>query len=65
MDAKEFIDIMCPEHDRTSCSDEATDNGFFSRNGSTWHGRCRRCMWLEVLQDGKVPDGFDISDCAG
>ena len=33
MEALEFINIIRPEHDRTSCSDEDTGNGFRSRTG--------------------------------
>jgi len=53
MDAKEFIDFICPEHGRTSCSDENISNGFyFEEDGETisekHHPRCVRCALLEI-----------------
>ncbi len=60
MTAREFIDLVVPEHGRTSCSDEDRSNGFFTRgNGDKWHGRCTRCMYLEILDEGVVPKGFE------
>lgn len=58
MDALDFINIIQPEHDRNSCSDENTENGFYSANGQTWHGRCVRCMFLELIK-GEVPKDFN------
>ncbi len=63
MEAIEFINIICPEHDRTSCSDSNISNGFFTRNES-WHGRCKRCMYLEILEC-KTPTGFVPDECHG
>ena len=65
MDAKEFIDIIKPEHDRDSCSDEKLNNGFYSRNGRDWYGRCTRCMYLEIAEKGEIPVGFDGELCTG
>ncbi len=62
MTANEFIDIVRPEHDRTSCSDKYTGNGFGSKNGNTWHGRCVRCMCLEIAKGNEIPEDFDASD---
>lgn len=64
MDAIEFLSIIRPEHDRTSCSDDNLANGFYSR-GTNWHGRCTRCMYLEILRDGVVPEGFEPAECQG
>jgi hypothetical protein len=63
--ALEFVNLIQPKHDRTSCSDTNQGNGFYSRNGETWHGRCTRCMYLELIDAGGVPDGFDPEECCG
>lgn len=65
MTAIEFVNIMRPEHDRTSCSDEYRANSFYSRNGKTWHGRCTRCMWLDITDGAAIPEKFDHTDCFG
>jgi hypothetical protein len=65
MTALDLLNIIEPEHGRTSCDDEHLENGFYSRNGETWHGRCRRCMLLEILKDGYTPTDFDPSECEG
>lgn len=65
MNALEFVNIIRPEHDRTSCNDENLNNGFYSRNGETWHGRCTRCMYLEIIKEGYAPPDFDSYDCFG
>lgn len=62
---REFLDLIAPNHDRTSCSDKDVCNGYYTRNGETWHGRCRRCMLLETLKTGKVPPGYDQDECNG
>ncbi|WP_439132502.1 hypothetical protein [Polaribacter sp.] len=57
---------MRPEHDRTSCSDDDLNNGFHSRGDGTWHGRCTRCMWLEIAKDEQdLPEGFNYEECEG
>lgn len=70
MDAIEFINITLPKHDRTSCSDEDVQNGFYTHtigynDGSIqWDGRCRRCMALQIINnDSDVPKDYDISEC--
>ena len=68
MKAIEFLNIILPEHDRTSCSDEDITNGFWSMYGTEsgkdkWMGRCRRCMALQIIkQDEEVPKETDLSD---
>lgn len=60
MTAKELIDILRPEHDRTSCSDEDRNNSFYSRLGHPdWYGRCTRCMWLDIADGVELPEDFD------
>jgi len=61
MTAKELIDILQPEHGRTSCSDNNLCNGFYSaggKRGDLGHGRCSRCMLLEILNGEEVPKDF-------
>lgn len=65
MTAKEFIDLMMPNHGRSSCSDEDPQNCFYSRNGETWHGRCTRCMYLQIIREKEVPTGFNPDECQG
>ena len=65
MELLDFINIIKPEHDRTSCSDSDIANGFYSRNGQTWHGRCTRCMYLEIADNGYCPSDFDPDECYG
>ena len=65
MKAIEFVDKIQPKHGRTSCSDENRCNGFYSRNGETWHGRCTRCMYLEIVDTGELPENFDGDECNG
>lgn len=65
MDALEFIDIIVPDHERTSCSDSDPNNGLYSRNFETWHGRCRRCIYLDILREGKAPEGYNSSEAEG
>ena len=65
MTAKQFIDLILPEHGRTSCNDENKDNGLYSRNGETWHGRCSRCIMLDILENKTIPDGFEYYEAQG
>jgi hypothetical protein len=74
MEAKEFIDLICPEHSRTSCSDDNIGNGFYLKNDSDtidekYYPRCNRCALLEIengtiyLSDANVqliPTKFSI-----
>ena len=53
MTTKEFINLICPEHTRTSCSDEKLSNGFYlEEDGETisqkYFPRCVRCALLEI-----------------
>jgi exonuclease I len=58
MEVKEYIDLICPEHSRTSCSDENIFNGFYLEDdGETisqkYYPRCTRCALLE-LENGMI-----------
>jgi len=57
MEALEFINIICPEHSRTTCSDENISNGFYSGDG--WHARCLRCAYLEIANGIEIPEDFN------
>ena len=63
MEAIEFLNITLPEHDRTSCSDEDIQNGFYSGSyKEKWMGRCRRCMSLQIINnDEDVPQDVDFN----
>ena len=52
--AKELLDFIYPEHDRTSCDDNDRNNSFYSRN-EQGYGRCTRCMYLDLLDGVEVP----------
>ena len=56
--AKEFVDIICPTHDRSSCSDEDLQNGFYSNDHFT---RCARCTLLSVIRDRSLPKSHEFS----
>ena len=53
MTTVEFLNIIQPEHDRTSCSDKDIQNGFYIEDDGTvnkkYPPRCRRCAYLEVI----------------
>lgn len=54
----EFINIICPEHGRTSCSDENISNGFYLDDDEEtvsmkYYHRCTRCALLEIY-NGKI-----------
>lgn len=59
MEAKELVDLLHPQHSRTSCSDENINNGFSwkldewneesLRLDSRWLPRCKRCALLEIV----------------
>jgi len=64
MDAKELIDLIWPNHVRTTCSDDNVTNGFGTMGRTakgvlTADGRCLRCMLLELIQ-GHTDDGEPI-----
>jgi hypothetical protein len=77
MQAKELIDIIAPEHSRTSCSDENIANGFYHKAADEWeegytvisneyYYRCSRCALLELangrsIDTDKVIDGVSIN----
>ena len=53
MEAKNIIDLICPEHSRTSCSDENISNGFYFEDdditiSTKYYHRCTRCALLEI-----------------
>lgn len=50
--AKEILELICPEHNRTSCSDTDTQNGLYSNDSYT---RCARCTLLEIIKLNKIP----------
>lgn len=46
---RELVDVLWPEHGRTSCSDTNTENGYpHYENGAP---RCCRCMGLESINE--------------
>jgi len=58
MTAQKLIDIISPEHDRTSCSDDNLENGLSSYDGELTL-RCSRCMLLEIMNERWQP----VNDC--
>jgi hypothetical protein len=63
--SKELIDIICPEHDRTSCSDADISNGGYEIKEIKFQGvtisrewkycpRCNRCFLLDHI-------GYDMN----
>ena len=63
MDVIAFLNIICPKHDRTSCSDKLIRNGFHTNSGSEFcYGRCRRCMYLQIITEKGAPDDFDSEE---
>jgi hypothetical protein len=71
MNFAEFIDILRPDHDRVSCSDEDLANGWESAGyaadslSDTYsvRGRCGRCMLLE-LERAARRDGMPLPEAA-
>lgn len=57
MTAIELLDIIQPNHTRTSCSDLNLSNGFYSTNG---HTRCFRCTGLEIIKKGYLPKSHSL-----
>ncbi len=57
MKAIDLINIIQPKHNRTSCSDDDLENGFYSNDGYT---RCLRCTLLEVLKKGFLPESHSL-----
>lgn len=60
MEVNEFLNIICPNHGRTSCNDDDLNNGFYSYIGhESWHGRCTRCILLQIINGEEIPEDFD------
>lgn len=57
MEAIELINILWPDHDRKSCSDDNISNGFYTHD-ELGRGRCVRCMLLQ-LENGEKPENFN------
>jgi len=61
----ELVNLLAPEHDRTSCSDENLANGFDSATKCTGRTapRCIRCALLELLNSDEWDtfEEFDFS----
>lgn len=62
---RQYVDVIAPEHGRTSCSDEHPDNGYYKIKEETLRGvvvrrefavhpRCNRCFLLMILDDLKA-----------
>ena len=57
MNTLEELNEDCPQHDRTSCSDEYPINaGVDLRHGHTW---CRRCEGLSKINHMRKPLSYD------
>lgn len=52
MTARELVDIVRPEHSRSSCSDAMPRNV----------GRCARCTLLSTIGEGKALEDFDYEE---
>lgn len=70
MTAIELINIIAPEHSRTSCSDENICNGFYHVDTEEWeigyktistqyHEGCARCALLD-LANGRSEDNNKV-----
>ena len=55
MDARELVDLLIPEHGRTSCSDANLNNGIETDDGNF---RCSRCMLLDLVEGNVSPEEF-------
>ena len=49
-----IINLLAPEHDRTSCTDDSRTNGFASMDGGVV--RCNRCALLDGAHNNWYPD---------
>jgi hypothetical protein len=53
MEAIDLINLIQPEHSRTSCSDENIFNGFYVEDNGVinpkYPYRCKRCALLEII----------------
>ncbi len=64
MTAKKLVNIIAPEHDRTSCDDKKLYNTFYfdSVTGEQERSRCIRCSLLHILElNGDMPENFDFN----
>jgi hypothetical protein len=66
MQAKELIDIIAPQHSRTSCSDDNLSNGFYleydsNTISSKYLVGCSRCALLQ-LSNGEAVDSHNVID---
>ena len=63
MTAEELINIICPEHFRTSCNDEDLSNAFYVQDDKTMgRSRCSRCSLLKIAkQEEELPIDFDFN----
>jgi hypothetical protein len=61
MTARELVDLLCPKHDRTSCSDDNINNGFDA--GSHGLPRCSRCALLEIVESKYIPKDMVVNVC--
>lgn len=60
MTIREFVDVLAPNHGRTSCSDEESNgNEYFNEMGFP---RCVRCALLHYVQNGEWPHGASVSE---
>jgi hypothetical protein len=57
MDGLDLINIICPEHDRTSCDDNYLYNRFAPRSRS----RCSRCTLLAINKGIIKKDDFNCN----
>lgn len=61
MTAKELIDIIAPKHDRTSCGDENSCNGFEEcYEGGRHKFRCARCALIEIENGEEIPEDMEV-----
>lgn len=60
MHAIELINTICPEHNRTSCSDDNLSNGWTLELIELGYNpyRCTRCALLQIANCDKKPEYF-------
>lgn len=56
----ELLDLLLPQHGRTSCSDADLANGFMS-NGHGSPPRCNRCAMLQLMSGAAAPDDVTVT----
>lgn len=61
----EQINLLCPEHSRTSCDDEHLVNHHFNSNSYADRGRylprCNRCFLIDCLRDDYWPEAITMT----